>query len=106
MQHMELTPAQTVLQQELGDYFARLLTPDVRRELGGEGDNPDLFRELVRQIGRDGWLGLGWPKEYGGGGATPYEQLILFTEVQRAGDDHGLRYAGAEGAPPPGDPVR
>jgi alkylation response protein AidB-like acyl-CoA dehydrogenase len=62
-----------------------MLTPDVRRELGGEGDNPELFRDLVRQLGRDGWLGLGWPKEYGGGGATPYEQLILFTEVQRAG---------------------
>jgi alkylation response protein AidB-like acyl-CoA dehydrogenase len=85
MQHMELTPAQRELQQELRDYFARLLTPDVRRDLGGEGDNPELFREVVRQLGRDGWLGLGWPKEYGGGGATPYEQLILFTEVQRAG---------------------
>jgi alkylation response protein AidB-like acyl-CoA dehydrogenase len=85
MQHMELTPAQLDLQRELRDYFARMLTPDVKRELGGEGDNPGLFRELVRQIGRDGWLGLGWPKEYGGGGATPYEQLILFTEVQRAG---------------------
>ena len=82
---MELTPAQRDLQQQLRDYFARMLTPDVRRELGGEGDNPALFRDLVRQLGRDGWLGLGWPKEYGGGGATPYEQLILFTEVQRAG---------------------
>jgi len=84
MQHMELTPSQRDLQQTLRDYFAKMLTPDVRRELGGEGDNPELFRELVRQIGKDGWLGLGWPTEYGGGGATPYEQLILFTEVQRA----------------------
>jgi alkylation response protein AidB-like acyl-CoA dehydrogenase len=85
MQHMELTPAQRDLQQELRTYFERLLTPEVRRDLGGEGDNPELFRALVRQIGKDGWLGLGWPTEYGGGGATPYEQLILFTEVQRAG---------------------
>ena len=85
MQHMHLTDEQKALQQELRDYFARMLTPEVRRELGGEGDNPELFRELVRQIGRDGWLGLGWPKEYGGGGASAYEQLILFTEVQRAG---------------------
>jgi alkylation response protein AidB-like acyl-CoA dehydrogenase len=85
MQHMELTPAQRDLQQELRTYFDRLLTPDVKRDLGGEGDNPELFRALVRQIGKDGWLGLGWPTEYGGGGATPYEQLILFTEVQRAG---------------------
>src|SRR3954453_8487089 len=85
MQHMQLTDEQRALQQELRDYFARMLTPEVRRELGGEGDNPELFRELVRQIGRDGWLGLGWPNEYGGGGASAYEQLILFTEVQRAG---------------------
>ena len=84
MRHMELTPAQRELQQELRTYFDRLLTPDVKRDLGGEGDNPELFRALVRQIGKDGWLGLGWPKEFGGGGATPYEQLILFTEVQRA----------------------
>ncbi|MCU1594016.1 MAG: acyl-CoA dehydrogenase [Frankiales bacterium] len=81
---MELTDEQKALQQELRTYFATMLTPDVRRSLGGEGDNPELFRELVRQIGRDGWLGLGWPKEYGGGGASAYEQLILFTEVQRA----------------------
>jgi alkylation response protein AidB-like acyl-CoA dehydrogenase len=85
MQHMHLTDEQRALQQELRSYFERMLTPDVRRELGGEGDNPELFRELVRQLGRDGWLGLGWPKEYGGGGASAYEQLILFTEVQRAG---------------------
>ena len=85
MQHMALTDDQRALQRELRDYFERMLTADVRRELGGEGDNPELFRELVRQIGKDGWLGLGWPKEYGGGGASAYEQLILFTEVQRAG---------------------
>jgi alkylation response protein AidB-like acyl-CoA dehydrogenase len=85
MQHRELTADQLALQQELRAYFAAMLTPDVRRDLGGEGDNPALWRSLVKQMGSDGWLGLGWPKEYGGGGAGPFEQLILFTEVQRAG---------------------
>jgi alkylation response protein AidB-like acyl-CoA dehydrogenase len=85
MQHMELTDEQRALQQQLRAYFATMLTPDVRRELGGEGDNPHLWRSLVKQMGTDGWLGLGWPKEYGGGGAGAFEQLILFTEVQRAG---------------------
>jgi alkylation response protein AidB-like acyl-CoA dehydrogenase len=82
---MELTADQRELRDELRAYFARLLPPEVKAELGGEGDNPELFRRLVRQIGADGWLGLGWPKEYGGGGATAFEQLLLFTEVQRAG---------------------
>src|SRR4051812_27955763 len=71
--HMELTKEQAALQSELRAYFAKLLTPEVRTALGGEGDNPELFRELVRQMGADGWLGLGWPTEYGGGGATAYE---------------------------------
>jgi 3-oxocholest-4-en-26-oyl-CoA dehydrogenase alpha subunit len=83
--HMALTDEQQALRDELRAYFAAMLTPDVRRELGGEGDNPRLWRDLVRQMGQDGWLGLGWPTEYGGGGAGPLEQLILFTEVQRAG---------------------
>ena len=82
---MELPAEQSALRSELREYVADRLTAQVRADLGGEGDNPALFRELVRQIGSDGWLGLGWPKEYGGRGATAYEQLILFTEVQRAG---------------------
>src|SRR4051794_41933057 len=117
MQHMHLTDDQRALQQELRDYFERMLTPEVRRELGGEGDNPELFRELVRQIGRDGWLGLGWPKEYGGGGAPAYEQPILFTGGERGGGpvplltgDNGgpaiigLGEQGQEGRHPPGLP--
>ena len=83
--HMALTAEQAALRDELRAYFARLLPPEVRAELGGEGDNPQLWRQLVRQMGRDGWLGLGWPAQYGGGGASPLEQLVLFTEVQRAG---------------------
>ncbi|MFP5218456.1 MAG: acyl-CoA dehydrogenase family protein [Actinomycetes bacterium] len=83
--HMALTAEQTALRDELRAYFARLLPPEVKTALGGEGDNPELWRELVRQMGRDGWLGLGWPTQYGGGGAGPLEQLVLFTEVQRAG---------------------
>ena len=83
--HMALTAEQAALRDELRAYFARLLPPEVKTALGGEGDNPQLWRELVRQMGRDGWLGLGWPAQYGGGGASPLEQLVLFTEVQRAG---------------------
>jgi len=40
---------------------------------------------VVRQMGADGWLGIGWPKEYGGRGMTPIEQFIFFDESMRAG---------------------
>lgn len=42
------------------------------------------YRDVVRQMGTDGWLGVGWPKEYGGQGRTPLEQLIFYDEAQRA----------------------
>ena len=36
-------------------------------------------------MGADGWLGIGWPKEYGGQDRSPIEQFIFFDEAQRAG---------------------
>jgi alkylation response protein AidB-like acyl-CoA dehydrogenase len=36
-------------------------------------------------MGTDGWLGIGWPKEYGGQGRSPVEQFIFFDEATRAG---------------------
>ncbi|MBL8774738.1 MAG: acyl-CoA dehydrogenase family protein [Acidimicrobiales bacterium] len=78
------TPEQVALRQELREYFTALMTPEVEDALAETGWEGPLYKELVRQIGRDGWLGVGWPKEYGGQGRTPMEQLIFFDEVQRA----------------------
>jgi alkylation response protein AidB-like acyl-CoA dehydrogenase len=36
---------------------------------------------VVRQLGRDGWLALGWPAEYGGRGGTMLDQLIFTDEA-------------------------
>ncbi|MFQ5351535.1 MAG: acyl-CoA dehydrogenase family protein, partial [Candidatus Binatia bacterium] len=43
-----------------------------------------VFREVVGRLGADGWLGIGWPKEYGGQGLTPLEQFIFWDETYRA----------------------
>jgi alkylation response protein AidB-like acyl-CoA dehydrogenase len=61
-----------------------MLTPEVRAELGESGEGRPLFRELVRKLGADGWLGLGWPKEFGGQGRPATDQFIMFDEIQRA----------------------
>jgi alkylation response protein AidB-like acyl-CoA dehydrogenase len=42
------------------------------------------YREMVRQLGRDGMLGISWPKEYGGQGRDLLDQYIFFDESQRA----------------------
>ena len=79
------TPAQQQLRKELRAYFAGLLTEDERREVGEVGAGGDRFREVVAMLGRDGWLGVGWPTEYGGQGRSIEEQYVFFDEVQRAG---------------------
>lgn len=78
------TPEQQALRTELRHYFATMLTPEVRAELGDTGEGKAIFRDLVRRMGADGWLGLGWPKEYGGQGRPATDQFIMFDEIQRA----------------------
>jgi alkylation response protein AidB-like acyl-CoA dehydrogenase len=79
------SPEHEALRQELRDYYIKLLTPEIREEVGrSEGVGP-IVRKVVRRMGADGWLGIGWPKEYGGRGMTPIEQFIFFDESMRAG---------------------
>ena len=78
------TPDQQALRKELREYFAAMLTPDVRAELGAAGEGSSLFRDICRKMGEDGWLGLGWPTEFGGQGRPATDQFIFFDEVQRA----------------------
>ncbi len=79
------TEEQEALRQELRSYYAALLTPEVEEKLSrSEGIGPTV-REVVRQMGRDGWLGIGWPVEYGGKGKSAIEQFVFFDESMRAG---------------------
>ena len=79
------TDEQEALRQELRAYYDRLLTPETVEALAeGHGIGPAM-RRVVRQMGEDGWLGIGWPKEYGGQGRSAIEQFIFFDESMRAG---------------------
>ena len=83
--YLDYTPEQQALRDELRGYFARLVTPEYQAELAEtEGGGP-LYTRTVRQLGADGWLGIGWPKEYGGQGRSPLEQFVFFDEASRAG---------------------
>ena len=84
------TPEQERLRRELRAYFGGLMTPEVRAALSaGEGDDGDhgdgqAYRQVVRQLGRDGWLALGWPRDFGGRGGTMLDQLIFTDEAATA----------------------
>jgi hypothetical protein len=83
--HIDLSPEQRQLQQDLRTYFTGLMTPERRAGLTGGEAGGEAYRAVVRQMGSDGWLGVGWPKEYGGKGLTALEQYIFFDEANRAG---------------------
>jgi alkylation response protein AidB-like acyl-CoA dehydrogenase len=82
------TEEQEALRRELREYFSRLMTEEVQQRMSsGEGDygGGSVYRDLVRQMGKDGWLGIGWPTEYGGQNRSMLEQLIFTDEASRAG---------------------
>ena len=75
---------QEALRQELRAYYDELLTPEIKADLAREHGIGPRTREIVRQMGKDGWLGIGWPKEYGGQGRSEIEQFVFFDESMRA----------------------
>jgi 3-oxocholest-4-en-26-oyl-CoA dehydrogenase alpha subunit len=83
--HIGLTEEQEALKRELREYYGRLLTPDVEEGLARSHGVGPAMRGIVRRMGEDGWLGIGWPQEYGGQGRSAIEQFIFFDESMRAG---------------------
>ena len=80
---IDLTTEQAALRDTLRSYFSGLLSPAERVTLLTERHGT-VYRDVVRRMGRDGWLGVGWPTAYGGRGFGQVEQQIFVNEAQRA----------------------
>ncbi|WP_193046493.1 acyl-CoA dehydrogenase family protein [Mycolicibacterium baixiangningiae] len=77
-------PEQEELRRELRSYFAELMTPERAEALAsndGEMGRGNVYRETVAQMGKDGWLTLSWPKEFGGQARPPIDGLIFNDEA-------------------------
>jgi alkylation response protein AidB-like acyl-CoA dehydrogenase len=85
---LAFTAEQEKLRKDLRAYFAKMMTPELKEELRhdfkGEGGGP-IWKQTMRQLGKDGWIGLGWPKTYGGMEKGPMEQYIFFAEILKCG---------------------
>ncbi len=83
--HLAYTDTEEALRSELRAYYDDLLDDDTRAQLRrAEGIGP-VMRRVVEQMGADGWLGIGWPEQYGGQGRGPIDQFIFFDESMRSG---------------------
>lgn len=85
---IELTKNQQKLKDELKEYFSALLNKELLSEMSDpqffEGGGPE-FKKALKIMGEDGWIGLSWPKEFGGKEFTPIEQYIFVEEIMRTG---------------------
>jgi alkylation response protein AidB-like acyl-CoA dehydrogenase len=84
--HIDFTPEHRALRKEIRNYYRELFTPELRAAFEAEHEEMGgpVFREIVGRMGKDGWLGIGWPTEYGGKGFTALEQFIFWDETNRA----------------------
>ena len=80
-----LTEEQQALKSELRAYYENLLTPELEEQLSRANGIGPVVRKVVEQMGTDGWLGIGWPTEWGGQGRSAVEQFIFFDESMRSG---------------------
>lgn len=79
--HVEYTAEQQALRREFRAYLAGLMTPAEREAMRENREGGDLYRTVLRRMGRDGWLTPGWPVEYGGRALDPLAQKILLEEL-------------------------
>ena len=77
-----LSAEQEAFRAEIREFLARELTDQTPIE---DGWITGFSREFSHKLGARGWIGLTWPKQYGGQEKTYLDRLILTEELLRAG---------------------
>ncbi len=85
------------LRQDVRQFIKENVTPEVLSEIeytleGGRGPN---LRALQKKAADRGWMGISWPKEYGGQGGSRLDQYIVEEEFARVGVTMGSAGSGA-----------
>lgn len=80
----EETTDQQVFRHRVREYLESFMTPEIRAQVIREGEGSPVYLDVIQKLGKDGWLGVSLPEEYGGMGLTTVEQYIFFNEIKRA----------------------
>jgi 3-oxocholest-4-en-26-oyl-CoA dehydrogenase alpha subunit len=80
---LDYTPEQQQLRAEIRAALEEVMTPQRSAAVSEGIEGGPAVRECVRALGAANLLGVGWPKEYGGGGFSAIEQFIFSEEAQR-----------------------
>jgi alkylation response protein AidB-like acyl-CoA dehydrogenase len=80
----DLGPAGNVLREQVREWLEQNWSGDRKAEFDSR---PFAKREFdagfARDIGRTGWIGLGWPTEFGGQARSPLEQIAFMETMER-----------------------
>ena len=83
---LEFTQEQLEFRGEVRAFLTRELTPEVwknHRDQSEQGMWTEAFTKAFRRkLGAAGYIGMGWPKEYGGGGRSRIYQAIFWDEME------------------------
>jgi alkylation response protein AidB-like acyl-CoA dehydrogenase len=73
---------------------AREFADDAVRRFGRANDSwiSGFSRDVSRALAARGWIGMGWPKEHGGGARPPLDRLIVAEELITAGAPIGASW--------------
>jgi alkylation response protein AidB-like acyl-CoA dehydrogenase len=77
-----LTPEQHAFRQEIRDFLGKEIPVGSTTE---DGWIVGFSREFSRKLGERGWIGLTWPKQYGGQERSYLDRVVLTEELLRAG---------------------
>ncbi|HRO58141.1 MAG TPA: acyl-CoA dehydrogenase family protein [Burkholderiaceae bacterium] len=86
----ELPPECEALRQEVRAFVAEHLAdyPPAKRARNWSGSDPEFSRKMAEK----GWIGMTWPKRYGGGERSPLERYVVLEELLAAGAPVGAHW--------------
>ena len=79
----ELTAEERAFKDEARTYLMSLVNDADRDEMRNNRHGP-AYHRIIKQMGADGWMGVGWPKEYSGQGRGVIEQQVFVNEASHA----------------------
>lgn len=83
---LDMGPAVNAFRKEVRDWLTQNWTPEKQAAHRKKPFNDHGYdRDFSKLMGRDGWIGVGWPKKFGGQGRSPSEQIAFITELANAG---------------------
>ena len=80
----KFTPEQEAFRQEVGNFLEEEIKQGTFEPMS-DGWIQGFSPEFTKKVAEKGWIGLTWPKEYGGQERSEIDRLILTEEMLRYG---------------------